>query len=281
MASRDVEPGSLRVPTLGGAPEQLVVHDAQVGSISDVPLVTRLLTCHELARARSALGGGLSPDLLTQIAFVAEDATNMMFRPRGAARRRCRRGLQVVHDLGLGDARDIPVENLFDNRRLGGDDLPAFANEHRTISVAAAGRVIDWNRPIAVRFRAGMKPMLELAFDPALDLVLQLLDVELVDDAVHGDQGLGLVRRGVDTLRDEDNPDAAKGQLLDGANGIGGITGQAGRIVDQDDIEGTRRAGSRVEESLNPWTACETRARDPGVKVDLALEERPSLTIGV
>ena len=87
----------MRGPELGGAVEQVVIDDAQVGAFHHVPLVTRLLTCHELARARSALGGGLSPDLLTQIAFVAEDATNMMFRPRGAARRRHGRGFQAVH----------------------------------------------------------------------------------------------------------------------------------------------------------------------------------------
>ena len=118
-----------------------MIHNAQLGTIHDVPFGPRLTSSHLLIRPRSPLEHLLTPDRLSPIAFVAEDATGVVFRPTCSTRSRDAHRCQSVRHLGMGVAVDVPLEDLLDEFRLLRVNFYSFADDDGPTCIVRAGRV--------------------------------------------------------------------------------------------------------------------------------------------
>ena len=107
----------------GGSPlchalPQCVIDDSEIGSVQDLPLLTRLLPLHALIRAGPPIRRPLSPNLFAEIPLVAQDPLRVMLRPPRPPRSRHIRPVQPIHDLRLGHTPRIQLEDLSDHVRL-------------------------------------------------------------------------------------------------------------------------------------------------------------------
>ena len=221
------------VPTCLHPVPQLVINDAQLGMIRDVPLLARLLSWDELVRAWSALVGRLAPNLFAAVAFVRQDSLNPILGPSGLPRRRDGHLVELVGDLRIGDPVNVPLVDLANDRGFLGIDLPPSPDDHGTIGIPPTGGVGHRDRSISVRLGPGVKPTLKLTSESSFDLVLQLSNVELVDDAVNGDERLCLFRGCIQALRDEHDPHAAERELLNGADRVSCIPSEPRRVINE------------------------------------------------
>jgi len=61
---------------------ELVGDDAEIGSLNDLPVLTRDWPLDDLLRARLTLRNPLTPDLFPEIPLVVQDAVNRLSLPR-------------------------------------------------------------------------------------------------------------------------------------------------------------------------------------------------------
>jgi hypothetical protein len=94
--------------------------------------------------------------------------------------------------------------------------------------------------------------------------------------AMDRDERIGLFRLGVDALRDVDDADAEKLQLLHHPNGVWNVAGDARAVVDKHHIERFRPLGCRGEQALHAWAVLDTGARNPSVGEDVVLQNGPT-----
>ena len=123
---------------------QFIGNDAEIGALSNPPILARLGPSHLLAGAGPAHKRPLTPDLQTAVAFIAEDVVNGVVAPAGSPRRRRISAIQRLDDGPNPRARGVPFEDGLDDRGGRVVDLDAVPQSSGvSLRVPLAARVGD------------------------------------------------------------------------------------------------------------------------------------------
>jgi hypothetical protein len=221
-------------PFLHASP-QLLADDPQFRLHGHLPPFTRNGPRHITVRPRDALIRRLAPDDEPAIALIAQDPPHTIGCPVSKPFRAWRAlRIQAPDDSGNADSVSVPVEHLANDARLVPVNFEPHPQPLRVpVWIPATRWIRDRDRPISIGVSSGRVPPLYLSGEPTADLLSQLLEVQAIYEAVHRDQGFGLLVLGIDALADIDDPATEEPEPLEEAHGVGKVAGDAGAVVNE------------------------------------------------
>jgi hypothetical protein len=137
----------------------------------------------------------------------------------------------------------VLAEDLADDRRFSRLDLEPSGRA----TIVGPGIARHGNGPVAVEAAARAQTSRDGPRKPAVGLVAEIVEVELVDQALDGKVHLGALPTCGDPVTHPDQLDALETEARGDAEELGHVTGEPRQIFDQDDLEGRRRAQRRGE----------------------------------
>src|SRR5215470_6709319 len=182
--------------------------------------------------------------------------------------------------------RNLPREGKSFRVELGGDGLHA-----ETVGVQAEDPADDLSlgleddpcravgsvrRPIAEKPTAGAATGEGAARQPAVGLVAQVVEVELVDQALDGDLELGHLVAGLDAVGDGDELDAVALEATKEGERFDEIARQPRQVVDEDGGEGRGRRERSGHEALIRRALLDAEPGQGRVLVDVLIQDLPA-----
>ena len=172
--------------------------------------------------------------------------------PGGLAREGKSLGIELGGEGLHAETVRIQAEDPADDLGLGLEDDPV-------------GAVGPGRGPIAEEPAAGAAAGEGAARQPAMGLVAQVVEIELVDQALDGDLELGHLVAGLDVVGDGDELDAVALQATKQGEGFDEIAREPRQIVDQAGGEGRGRREGGGHEALIRRALLDAEPRQGGV----------------